>query len=546
MSARTRWVQYEIDAVGAARLGGATSGVGTRGYSVGGVDKGDVFDVGPTSNRLYIAIDGQAPSTYGYAVDYITLTSGTELDPRFIAREITELLHDINDDSFKGATCKWENHPHDSVAAKKRGNRFVIYSGTLGSSSGVTVASGTNTAHINLGFGTPIVESGVTGANTFGGTISVSGTYGGLFDEVYKIVMTNDNDATRGIGTITKGGTNTYDGTMTTGGVFNFTADETYTIYVDATNGTTMGAGTGNVPKMGWACSPNADDCDVADSDQAVELLYTDHWYKVGTRGLMVKFTDAVFNTCTGANTAWTIPCYKPDYVSGSNTTAPPNGVAGTGAEYAWSSDRGDMSTSTITAASGTWTRLGSRGLYIQFNPTGPSDDLGIRDEFYVVCAGPDPYAYDISSINYGNVTVSTNSDLKCVMFEVMSGAVAVSTVKFGLQNHGSFLHHKTGNLDTEFRFGTVGPVNKGGASPVNGKEWFDDVTYADIQSDTPITGRLYATVGNLSVVSTADDSESIGSGGLTADPMWLNIKLGASETGSNSTINYRLYFDYN
>jgi len=26
---------------------------------------------------------------------------------------------------------------------------------------------------------------------------------------------------------------------------------------------------------------------------------------------------------------------------------------------------------------------------------------------------------------------------------------------------------------------------------------------------------------------------------------LWLNIRLGASETGANSSINYRLYFDY-
>ena len=123
-----------------------------------------------------------------------------------------------------------------------------------------------------------------------------------------------------------------------------------------------------------------------------------------------------------------------------------------------------------------------------------------------------------------------------------------MDTVKFGLQNHGTFSHHNAGNSDTYFRFGTGGPDNTFGTSPHTQKEWLNDITAADIDADTPNTGRLYATEDNLGVVATADDSEAIGSynlRGLTGDPIWLNIRLGASETGSNSSINYRLYFDY-
>jgi hypothetical protein len=46
-------------------------------------------------------------------------------------------------------------------------------------------------------------------------------------------------------------------------------------------------------------------------------------------------------------------------------------------------------------------------------------------------------------------------------------------------------------------------------------------------------------------VVTNADDSESVGNFGLVSDPMWVNIKLGSAETGSNSTINLRTYLDY-
>jgi hypothetical protein len=129
-------------------------------------------------------------------------------------------------------------------------------------------------------------------------------------------------------------------------------------------------------------------------------------------------------------------------------------------------------------------------------------------------------------------------------MFEIYSGAVEMSTVKFGLQSHGSFSHHNSGNNDTKFRFGTVGPSNTAGTSPTNGVEWYPNIAAADIDSDTPPT-YLHSTEDNLSVVSDADNSESIGNVGLMSDPIWMNIKLGSSETGANSSINKRMYYDY-
>lgn len=520
MAAVTRWVQYGTSASGVAGDGRNQGCVGTRGYSIGTASVGDTFTIGPTTNRLYLSIDGES-------APYITLYSGSSLDARFVARDITEKLHNLgkNDERWDNAICKWENIPAN-------GNRFKIYSGTLGSSSSVTVAtSGTNSAHTVLGFNSKTETGGSANANSFNGTVSISGAYYGLFDEVYKVVITNDHQATRGIGSPSKGGGNTYAGTLTTGGVYDYNSDITYTISIDTTNGTTMGAGTGNVPTMSWTSGGAGDD-----SSTGTELLFPNYWYKVGTHGLMVKFTDAVFNT---ASPAWTIQCYQPDYAQGTNANAP----IGT-AEYAWSSDRGDDSSSTIATVSGSATRLGTRGLNITFNGT---NNLSAGDVFYVICAAPKPSDYNISSLNYGNVTVSTESPVKCVMFEIESGAAQMSTVKFGLQNHGTFSHHNAGNSDTYFRFGTVGAGNNGGTGNTNGIEWYPDITAADIDSDTP-PSYLYATEDNLAVVSTADDSESVGNypiAGLTSDPMWLNIRLGASETGANSSINYRLYFDY-
>ena len=285
-----------------------------------------------------------------------------------------------------------------------------------------------------------------------------------------------------------------------------------------------MGAGSGNVPRMRWT-STN----DSMAIGQYVELLYPDHWYDVGTKGIRVKFTDAVFGSGY-----WTIAAHAADYAEGSNAHA-----AIGSAQYVFSSNRGDDSAAPVTTVSGGYTALGTRGLYVKFDG---SNNLYAKDTFRVLCAGPYPGAlanYDISSLNYGNVTVSTDSNTRSVIFEVESGAVEVSTVKFGLQNHGTFSHHKENNMDTHFRFGTVGPDNS-----KSGYEWYPNITYDDINDDTP-PAYLYAVNKSLEVVSSADDSESVGNTGLVSDPMWLCIHLGASETGANATINYRLYFDY-
>lgn len=523
MAAITRWVKYEIDAVGSAGDGDGEGCKGTRGYCIGTASVGDSFTIGSTTNRLHLSIDGEAAS-------YITLYSGSSLDPRFVARDITEKLHLLSgqeEEYWSHAICKWENIPD-------KGNKFKIYSGSLGSGSSVTVTSGTNDARTVLGFSTKSEIGGSATGNTYPGTASVSGTYYGFFDEIYKVVIACDNGGyVRGIDTPSHTG-GTYAGTLTTGGMYNGIQDTVYTISIDATNGTTMGAGTSNVPTMSWTDTGND-----TESSVDTELLYPDYWYKVGTRGLMVKFTDAVFSS----SDAWTIDCYQPDYAEGSNASAAV-GVA----KYTWSSDRGDDSSSPITTSSGVSTILGSRGLYIEFINGGGSN-LYAGDEFYVICAAPLPCDkgdesshYNITSLNYGNVTVSTESDVKSVMFEVESGAAQMSTVKFGLQSHGTFSHHDTGNADTYFRFGTVGP-----GAPKSGTEWYPNIVAADIDSDVP-PSYLYTTKEDLAVVATADLSEAIGNYpicGLTGDPIWLNIRLGASETGANSNINYRLYFDY-
>lgn len=515
MSVSTRWVRYDITAAGEVGTGGTTtSGRGTRGYSLATASVSDSFNIGAANNKLYVNADGEG-------VQNITLASGSDLDPRFVAKDIAEKIHNLGMGTvgWDQSQCVWINDTGDS--------HFELYSGGLGVSSSMAITSGTNTAHLELGWGTKTENTGAAFAGTGTRGITVSGTYNGFFDETYHIVI----NKVLNIGTPAKDGGNTYTGAISTGGVFNNATAITYTLTIDTTNGSTMGAGTGNVPEMSWTSTGNVDD------GGPVELLYANYWYRVGTKGIMVKFTDAVFNT---ANPAWTIACTACDEASPGNG----NDTVG-GARYVYGSNRGDDATNFTVSSDSAWTQLGSRGLYIKFTAGG---NLYAGDEYFVICTPPQPSAYDITNLNYGNVTVSTESPVKSVMFEIMSGdAVEISTVKFGLQADGTFTHHDQNNSDTYFRFGTVGPGAPTGGSPIDGLEWRETVTAADISSDVP-PSYLFATEDNLPVVADADSSKTIGTStyaGMVADPIWLNIKLGTSEVGANSTINYRVYFDY-
>lgn len=510
MAATTRWVEYSTTSATSEHLGTTTSGVGTVGYVEAQSTVGDKFTIGATNNKLSINIDA-------VGAEEITLTSGVDLDPRFVARDITEKMHiqKPSADSWVHATCVWEN------------NKIKIYSGNIGASSTATVASGTHTAYDTLGFTSnyPYTGQGHSwkGSNGYDGAITISGTWEGMFDEVYTVIINKEET----IGTPQK--TGSYTGTMSKGGQYNCSpGDTTYTITIDTTNGATVGGGTTHVPTYSWTSTPNSD------PGGPIEILYADHWYKVGTRGLKVKWTDAVF----GSGDLWTVACTKP---TKADTGDNPSALPGT-ALYVYTSSRGDDSSGgTLTSDTG-MTRVGKRGLYMQFG--GGSTNLFAGDEFRVVCRAPQPSLYSISSLNYGNVTVTTESPVKCVMFEIMSGAVMMTAVKFGLQNHGSFSYHSPG--DTYFRYGTIGGEKVSGGAPTEHKEWRTSVIYEDIDSDTP-PAYLFATKANLSVVATADDSESLGNyqGGLVSDFVYLCIRLGADETGSNSSINYRLYFDY-
>ena len=103
MAAVTRWVDYSVNETGVAGTGGGTVyGAGTPGYHFSGTT-GDTFNIGTTNNRLYLTIDGGA-------IPYITLASGSDLDPRFVAKDIMEKIHNAGvTEGYTHAKCFWVN-----------------------------------------------------------------------------------------------------------------------------------------------------------------------------------------------------------------------------------------------------------------------------------------------------------------------------------------------------------------------------------------------------------------------------------------------------
>jgi len=541
MVAVSRFVQFA--AVGQTFATGVSTektGHGTRGYSRGtSLGAGaDSFSIVLNSNdQLAVNINGVSGGT-------ITLSSGTDLDPRFVARDIAFKLHGANsDDAFKFAQCDWRNGtgPHSNPSANTK-NSFIIWSGVMGSNgtnNDVNITAGGNDARSTLGFTSVDENPGVDFAtefpgSNFSGDVTISGVYGGQFDDFYT-VMISDGEL---IDEATPNGGNTYTGNSTTDGIYIGSADDEYTVTIDTTNGSTMGAGAGNVPSFIVEDTPGVDD-----NLNDIELLYADHYYDIGNLGVRMKFSDAVFgNTDSFVINAFT--------ASGTGYPKAPGS-----AKYIWSSTNADSSKSLGIGAQtteNTGTQLGTKAVEISWSGA-TSLDLGER--FNATCRGPQPTDSDVTQLNFGNVTVSTNSAVKVVWFELISGAVSMSTVKFSLQADGTFQHHDQGDNDTEFHYGTSGAGNAApGAGPTSGSQvefsvdtdGFGNIDATDIDSDTP-PSNLFATQADLAVVNSADNAETIGNwqGAVVSDFIYLAIKLGANETGANSTINYRMFFDF-
>lgn len=513
MPATSRWVYYDPDTDTAytTATNETISGTGTRGYVESSNTTSGIYTlVAGVSDQMQVAINGNP-------LQQITLTSGTNLDGRTVARDIEWKLKQLSQTEFDLCQVEYIN------------NKFRVWSSTLGTTSQVSVDNGSNDCLHLLGMassqGGPLTVSTSNGAassnnGAYTGQVSVSGVYKGQFSDMYTVFIGTTNP----IGNVVPSGTNVYTGSGSSTGHWNESYNETYTVTINTANGSVMNNGAGNVPTMTWT-STSGDN-----SGAAVELLYSDYYYQVGTKGLRVKFTDAPF----GNGDLFTISGTAIQYAEGTNTSA----AVGT-AVYHWSSLReGKSSSSTVTQVTGT--AVGNKGLTIAFSASG---NLTRRDKFTVIASAPQPTTIGVTVLNYGAVTVSTYSPTKVVWFELVSGATVLSSPRFGLQSNGTAQHHNAGNNDTKFAFGHAGK----GTPASDGTEWKKGIVGStDLSSDTP-PSYLASTEDNLAEVATASASEPVGvaPGEMITDFIYLAVKLGATETGSNPSIIYRLFFDF-
>ncbi|RKZ96621.1 MAG: hypothetical protein DRQ40_00485 [Gammaproteobacteria bacterium] len=511
MPATSRFVLFDVDAStgtstdssSTAPPTGSENGRGKPGHAQSDAIPTDILTIQQGVNdQLQVEIDGQGFET-------ITLTSGTDLDARMIAREISFKFKQLVNTEFEFAQVEYIN------------NKYRIYSSSLGDNSSADSAAGSNDVALNLRLANPSLTGGSDTGNsgTYTGTLTASGVFTGQFDDIYTLVISD----TQLVGESTPGGGNVYAGTVVTAGDWNESSAETYTVTVNGATNPTMNGGAGNVPTVTWTSSPSNDN-----DASGLDILYSDYFYEIGTQGLRLKFSDAPF----GTSDTFTVVC------SGAT-----GGVKAVGAAaYHWSSLKEGKSSSTTTTQT-VGTRVGTRGVEAAFSS---GSNLTAGDEFTIICSGPQPTTLGVTTLNYGAVTVSTYSPVKAVWFELVSGATILSNTKFGLQSHGTAQHHNQGGSDTFFGFGTAGKGNSAGTNPEIQTEWRTSVTASDISSDTP-PDYLSATEDNLSEVATADNSEAIGvgSGQMVSDFVWLAVKLGANETGANPSITYRMFFDF-
>ena len=465
-----------------------------------------------------------------------TLASGVNLDPRIIARDITDKMHreyPVNHPIWTQAYCLWW------------GNNFELRSGIAGMNASTKVEYVANSAAATLGFTHGVtaygsdnnrlydgqVAAGSKTTNTWSGSVTVSGTsFAGAWDEYTVVAINSDAGLGQGSASVTTHASGTYPGTVTLGGIYNFTTGTTYHVTVSVSGSASYMNGVKDAcPVMDWYADPGGGD---VTSSGSIQLLYPNYPYPLGNKGLWIKFTNAPFSY---PGDAWQIQAsgiVTPvgfDYQWGSAMR-----------KVIWSSVKGDVEwTYQNTATFGNYFRVGRKGLYVSANQdynVAPGDTLRLR------VSGPVPYRYDITSINLGNITVTTSSRVFAVRFDLIGGAVELTNVRYSLLDNGGMGYHD--GVNTAFRFGTVGA----GQPAVNTDydvEWWNQVNVQDLV--TPKPDYLYSIDENLTEVSTADDSKVIGIDpfdSLVSDYIFCAIMLGADESGQKTVV-YRCYFDY-
>lgn len=532
MVAVSRWNEYSVDATTNNTDETHTVLQHNRAFTIGtGSAVGDAISIPSGNHRIGVNMGAEAFD--------IILASGTNLDPRFVALDVQRKVQAKADVAASGTESEWE-----FATCKFLNGEFYLWSGDANTPATVHVQapSAGSDARTLLGWDTETASAGTSKSNTYlggGGTVSVGGTYKGLYDDEYVVICTNFAN----VGTpAVIGAEHSFTGTITAAGPWSYSEDEVYTITINTANGSIMGGGTGNVPRITNVTSDWSDD-----DSSTVELLYPDYWYKIGSRGLQVKFSDGVFDGGPDDVLTIQISCTDTQEDAGGGAST---GTVGTNAKFIVRSKRGDdylngTPTTPVFLNDSQSYEIGTRGLTINFVD---NQTIAAGDRFTVIGRAVRPSSGDagVTQINYGNVTVSTESPVKVVQFELMSGAVLLNDCKFGLYDHGTFQHHYANDSDTLMHFGTVGA---GHPSPDDGDEWTTGVSATDINSNkvggsTGTPESMWHTAANLAVVNSADDSEAVGNEGLISDPIWLGIKVGASETGA-TTVTYRMFFDF-
>lgn len=465
-----------------------------------------------------------------------TLTSGVNLDPRVLARDITDMMHrqyPVNHPIWTQAQCLWW------------GDGLKLRSGIAGSNASVKVEYTANSAASTLGFthGTTAygsdnnrlyngeISAGNKLTDTWSGSVSVSGTsFAGSYDEYVVVAVNSDAGTGQGSASIITHASGTYPGTVTLGGVYNFTTGTTYHLNVTVSGSASYMNGVKDAcPVMDWYSDAGGGD---TTSSGSIQLLYPNYPYPLGNKGLWVKFSNAPFSY---PGDSWEIQAsgiVTPvgyDYQWGSAMR-----------KVIWSSFRGDTEWDyQDTDTYNNYFRIGRKGLYISANQdynVAPGDVLRFR------IPGPVPYRYDITSIDLGNITVTTSSRVFAVRFDLVGGAVELTNLRFSLLDNGGMGYHD--GVNTAFRWGTVGPGQKAVNTDYD-VEWWNQVNVQDLV--TPKPDYLYAIDENLTEVTTADDSKVIGIDSfesLVSDYIFASIMLGADESGQKTVV-YRAYYDY-
>jgi hypothetical protein len=467
----------------------------------------------------------------------ITLSSGINLDPRVIARDITDKMHreyPVNTPLWTQAYCLWWR------------NNFEIRTGIAGLEASIRLNTCSNNAADTLGL--PVSAEAIHGSNnnrlydggiaagnkttnTWSGTVTVDGTsFAGSWDEYTVVAINSDAGLGQGSASIITHASGTYPGVVTLGGVYNYTLGSTYHVSVTVSGSASYMNGVKDAcPVLDWYSDPASGD---TTSSGSIQLLYPNYPYPLGNKGLWVKFSNAPFSY---PGDAWMIQA--------SGIVAPEGYDYQWGSamrKIIWSSIRGDVEWAyQDTATYGDSFRVGRKGIYVtadQNYSVAPGDVLRIR------VPGPVPYLFDITSINLGNITVTTSSRVFAVRFDLIGGAIELTNVRFSLLDNGGMAYHD--GVNTAVRFGTVGPGQKAVNQDYD-VEWWNEVVVQDLVPTKP--DYLYAIDANLTEVTTADDSKVIGIDpfeSLISDYIYCSVMLGADESGQKTMV-YRCYFDY-